>query len=416
MENRKEKKTVIYIAASCQEQSTGVFVNTLNEIRLKELLKKYTSIDLRKADADQELASLREQIAQLKQSNRGGTTGMHGFIGERVQVSFSNERAAMQGAPKAYFLIDDNGMTDYTRGSDLIQQKACISDKSLGLTFVAAHADNYPVFLEKHGIYQIPKDFYALYRRFVNMPEEVALKLRKEDLRMWKRVQDFKASVPNAKIEPMVATYGEIQAGAIDGTIDREEARLNMEYSKQREAAKYSCRATLKEGIRVTASSAAIEGLVDGGFSVFEHMQDGTKIRDFEQDDWKEIGKDALKGCAKGAVRGAFVYTVTNTTQIPASAASAAVTGAFSIAEATTHYVKGECTTKEYVAGIADGCIGAAVSAASTELGKRLIPIPFLGPIIGNAVGTFLYKSAKRIWIKYFADDFSGKYEAAYLV
>ena len=55
--------------------------------------------------------------------NRGGTTGMHGFIGERVQVSFSNARAVMQGQEKAYTLIDDNGMTDYLRGNTLIQQK-----------------------------------------------------------------------------------------------------------------------------------------------------------------------------------------------------------------------------------------------------------------------------------------------------
>lgn len=35
-------------------------------------------------------------------------------------------------------------------------------------------------------------------------------------------------------------------------------------------------------------------------------------------------------------------------------------------------------------------------SAVSSEIGKRLIPIPVLGPIIGNAVGMFVYKMTKN--------------------
>lgn len=204
MINQTEKKVYQEIASTTQAQTTGAFIGTLNEIRLHELVKRYAEIDCHKAGADQELQALREEIKNLIESNRGGTTGMHGFIGERVQVSFSNARAVMQGQEKAYTLIDDNGMTDYLRGNTLIQQKACLSDKALGLTHIAAHAEKYPVFIQENGIYQIPKDFYAKYQRFVNMAEETALKLRKEDLRMWKRVQEFKAAIPEAKVEPMV--------------------------------------------------------------------------------------------------------------------------------------------------------------------------------------------------------------------
>ena len=215
MTERMEKKTYQEIASTTQAQTTGAFVGTLNEIRLHELLRRYSEIDCHKAGAEQELQALREEIKTLIESNRGGATGMHGFIGERVQVSFSNARAVMQGQEKTYTLIDDNGMTDYLRGNTPIQQKACISDKALGLTHVADPAENYPVFIQDNGIYQIPKDFYEKYQRFVNMTEEVALKLRKEDLRMWKRVQEFKSAVPEAKVESMVVTYDEIQAGAV---------------------------------------------------------------------------------------------------------------------------------------------------------------------------------------------------------
>lgn len=402
MINQTEKKVYQEIASTTQAQTTGAFIGTLNEIRLHELVKRYAEIDCHKAGADQELQALREEIKNLIESNRGGTTGMHGFIGERVQVSFSNARAVMQGQEKAYTLIDDNGMTDYLRGNTLIQQKACLSDKALGLTHVAAHAEKYPAFIQENGIYQIPKDFYAKYQRFVNMAEETALKLRKEDLRMWKRVQEFKAAVPEAKVEPMVVTYDEIQAGAVNGTIDREMAAVEKEYRKQRNAAENACKPTVQEGLKVAACSAALEGIVDGSISILEHKQERGKIRDFEKEDWKEIGIDTAKGIGKGAIRGTAVYAATNIVHVPADVASATVTGAFGVIENSSRYIKGECTGKECAIGIADACASAAVSAISTKLGRRFIPIPFLGPLIGNAAGTLLYKVAKKPIIRLF--------------
>ena len=139
------------IISSTEEQAAGAFVEMLKGIRAEELLRKYEAAATRKSRADQELQKLKEDIEQLIESNRGGKTGMHGFIGERVQVSFSNERAKMQGTSPEYVLLDDNGMTDYLRGQTLIQQKACISDKSLGLTHVLSHSEKYPIFLEKDG-------------------------------------------------------------------------------------------------------------------------------------------------------------------------------------------------------------------------------------------------------------------------
>ena len=402
MTDRMEKKTYQEIASTTQAQTTGAFIDTLNGIRLNELLQRYSVIDCHKTGAEQELLALRDDIKKLIESSRGGATGMHGFIGERVQVSFSNARAAMQGQEKAYMLIDDNGMTDYLRGKTLIQQKACISDKALGLTHVVAHSEKYPIFIQQNGIYQIPRDFYEKYQRFVNMAEETALKLRKEDLRMWKRVQEFKAAVPEAKVEPMVVTYDEIQAGAVNGTIDREMASVEKEYRKQRNAAENACKPTLQEGLKVTACSAALEGLVDGGVSILEHKQERGKIRNFEKEDWKEIGIDTAKGVGKGAVRGAAVYAATNVAHVPAGIASATVTGAFGVIENSSRYIKGECTGKECAIGIADACASAAVSAISTELGRRFIPIPFLGPLIGNAAGTLLYKVAKKPIIRLF--------------
>jgi len=388
------------IISSTEEQATGAFVDMLNGIRAEELLRKYEAAAERKSGADQELQKLKEDIQQLIENNRGGKTGMHGFIGERVQVGFENERAIMRGSVPEYVLLDDNGMTDYVRGQTLIQQKACISDKSLGLTHVRSHSEKYPVFLEKNGVYQIPKDFYEKYKHFLEMPESVALKLRKEDLRMWRRIQEFHESMPDAKVEPMIATYAEIQADVVGETIQREADSVARKYQKQRQSAEESCKATLQEGAKVTLCSAALEGVVSGGISIIEHKQGRIKIQDFSTEDWKGIGIETARGVCKGTVRGVVVYATTNVINMPASVATATVTGAFTVVEKTVEFSRGEYTGKEYAFELAEGCASVAVSAVSSELGRKLIPIPVLGSIIGNAVGMFVYKIVKGQIVK----------------
>ena len=154
----------------------------------------------------------------------------------------------MKGASPEYTLLDDNGMTDYLRGQTPIQQKACFSDKSLGLTHILSHSEKYPVFSDKNGVYQIPSDFYEKYKRFIDMPENIALKLRKEDLRMWRKVQEFHATLPEVKVEPMVATYAEIQVDAVGTTLQCEADAVESRYQEQRHSAEESCRASIKEG------------------------------------------------------------------------------------------------------------------------------------------------------------------------
>lgn len=306
----------------------------------------------------------------------------------------------MQGMSPQYKLIDDNGMTDYLRGQTIIQQKACISDKCLGLTHVISHSEKYPLFPEKDGVYQIPKDFYEKYKRLVDMPESIALKLRKEDLRLWRKVQAFNKAMPNAKIEPMVVDYADIQADTVETTIQRETDAVEHKHQKQRRAAEESCHATLQEGIKVTLYSAALEGAVDGGISILKHKQGRKRIRDFSKEEWKDIGADAAKGIGKGAIRGAAVYTATNAINMPASVATASVTGAFTVVEKTIAFSHGKYSGEEYAYELADGIASIAVSAVSSELGKKLIPIPVMGPIIGNAVGMFIYNVTRNKIVK----------------
>ena len=387
------------IISSSEAQATGAYVDMLNSIRAEKLLRANEIIAARKIGANKELEKLRIDIEQLIASRRGGKTGIHGFIGERIQVGFANERAILQGERPKYVLIDDNGMTDYLREKTPIQQKACISDKNLGLTHILSHSEKYPLFIENNGVYQIPRDFYEKYKKFLNMPESKALKLRKEDLRMWLRVREFHRAMPDAKVEPMISTYAEIQADTVGKTIQREEVVAEHKYKEQCASAEESCRASFQEGAKVVAWSAAFEGAVSGCISIIEHKKDRNILK-FKKEDWKEVGIDTIKGIGKGAVRGAAVYATTNAINMPASVATAAVTGAFTIAEKTIEFARGKFNGKEYVTEIADGCVNMAVSVLFAELGRRLIPIPVLGPIIGNAIGMFVCKKIKKQMVR----------------
>lgn len=400
-----EKSIVYEVTTTTRNQATAGFVDMLKQIRLDNLLQKLTDISGRRDDATAEMEALRADIIKLIDSNRGGIKGVHGFIGERVQVVFCNARAILRGEDPLYYLVDDNGMTDYLRGDVLIQQKACISDKALGLTHVLGHADKYPAFLDRNGVYQIPKDFYEIYTRYIGMPKETAGKLLKDEYRMWLRVQSFHNAAPDIKVEPMVVTYSEIQAGNVMDTIEREAERIEKTCHDQEALAKIASRPTWSEGIKVTAASAAIEGLVDGGLSLAEHTRQGKRIRDLDKYDWSEIGIDAAKGVGKGAVRGAVTYSAANLLNVSAPVATAGITAAFGVWKEVKALRAGDITKQQFGFAVSEVIADTAVSAISAELGRRLIHIPVVGHLVGNAIGMFLWGLGKNTFRKFFKES-----------
>ena len=377
-----------HVVEQSENQGMASLVRLVNQIRQQKARERLSYLMHCKSSSFQELRKMESSITQVIESNRGGAKGVHGFIGERAQVGISNARSLMDGQAPRYRLIDDNGMTDYLRGTLPIQQKACISDKALGLTHVKTHCCNYPEYISKqNGIYQIPRDFYATYKRLKDMPASEAGKLLKADLRLWKRVQAFQEECPDCVIEPMVVDYADIQANTIGQTISRERLTLERVYQKRRAAAIKMGKASLREGAKIVACSAAIEGFLDGGISVVEHLQDGKSISELDPDDWREIGLDTLNGTGKGAVRGGAVYALTNLAGIPAPVSGAAVSIAFSTADATAKLANGEINGTECAEEIAEGCLNATVCAVFAKLGEKVIKVPILGSLVGGAVG-----------------------------
>ncbi|KJS20460.1 MAG: hypothetical protein VR72_14600 [Clostridiaceae bacterium BRH_c20a] len=396
-----EKKKII---TTTKDQTSAIITDTLNQIRSNRLCKDIKNIDIDYNNSCCELRSGLDSIKQVIESNRGGEKGMHGFIGERAQVHISNSNALVKGEKPQYTLIDDNGPTDYLRGNTLIQQKSCRSGGTLGLDHLQNHAKAYPFYITLGGVYQIPRDFYETYYKLLLKPEHIAKKMRNEDYRLWLKIQSFALENPDITIEPMIVTYAEIQAGTIEETLSQvSKAHKQIHKDRTLEAIKLH-KANIKECVRVTICSSVIEASVDGAICFIDKIQDGKKISEFDCIDYKEIVIETAKGAGKGALRGATVYTLTNTLGVPAPVATASFTAAYEITGEIIKYSKGETTRKEFAMNSSWHCLDVTVSAVSSMIGAKyitkLLPAKYrsyaiLGSLIGNGVGMFVYSFAK---------------------
>ncbi len=380
--NTQDERTQHGAASAAEQQGVAGFISWLRAIRLEKLLREMEQIDFRRANALNELKALVKSVEELIASNRGGDKGIHGFIGERAQVYITNAWALIKGSARISELIDDNGMIDYWENGIAVQQKAC--RYKLGLPHLLDHKAHYPDF---DGIGHIPKDFYETYKRLGSLTESEAGRLTKPDRAIWLEIQKVKKA--GITVKPMECTYDEIQRNRIFDTVDKQEREIKAEADKQVAQAVERHRPTLREGAMVTATSAVVEGVMTGAGEILNKCHEGKRIRDFDLDDAKDIGKAALKGSGKGAVRGAVVYTATNFTHIPAPVAGAAVTVALDSVSAVKKYADGKITGAECAEEIGKSALVASAGALGAKLGGKICPIPVVGEVVGGFIFSF---------------------------
>ena len=370
-------------------QADALVIDAVNAARIGQLIKRLSTIDRNQSGANEEIKALKEEIQKLLLSNRGGEKGIHGFIGETSQVHISNIKAFINGDEPLYILLDDNSMTDYLRGMQIIQQKACQAGGHLGLDAIKHHAGKYPEFIEQGGIYQIPQDMYAKYIRLRNLPEEIALKLQREDLRLWKYIKTFTAENPNIRIEPMEVTYSDIQAGNIGNTVRKVENDTDRAFEERRKEAHEAHAPNLKEFLKVCGISAAIEGGVSAATEFMLKIKSGKKLSEFTRADLKDIFGKLLVGSGKGAVRGGLVYLVTNILKFSAAVTSGIVTALFSICHEGYMFFKKKITRKQLLKNSVLSIIESAVSVTGGAIGKHILKKhPVIGALAGSILGS----------------------------
>lgn len=390
------------VVKSSQEQAVGAWINYLNQVRLDRLTEALSKQNINFAVAMETIeaafATIRDDIISR---NRGGDKGMHGFIAEIAECGIGNARQQIVAKSAIYVWINDNGPDDLRRGADVIQQKFVQAGGHLSLQAVEKHLRHYPEYLAEGHKYQIPKDHYDKIMAYLAMPADVANRLPTSNgdfsLRQWKEVHAFfeKNDIDPSKLEASIFKYDDVQQGAIATTFGREKDHLQEVDQEQRDTAYQKSRPTLDEGLKATAVAATVEGVTTFVMAVAHKCRAGKKIKDFNQADWIEIAGDSGKGTIKGGVRGASIYILTNYTATPAAVASAITTAAFGVAEQAHLFRNGTIDEVQFIKNSEILCLNASVSALSSFVGQVLIPVPVLGAVIGNAVGTMIYQAGK---------------------
>ena len=389
------------LTKSNQEQAVAAWVNYLNQFRLDNLLSALRQQDENLQDA---LASVDEAIRKIDlevlASNRGGVKGMHGFIAEIAEVGVGNAQSQILGHDTVYQWVNDNGPIDLIRSGVEIQQKFVAAGGRFGLGAIAEHLQKYPDFVKNGGKYQIPGDHFEMIQKLHAMPPEEAVRFLRRSgggpsPKDWERVQTFfeEGSMSIESLEPSNLEYHEVQKGAYGSTLEAEKESLRSTDQSLRSDAYQKSRPKLQEAAKTTLAAAAIEGGIAFVLALVEKRREGKNLKEFTSEDWIDIAGDTGFGFVKGGGRGLSIYSLTNFTATSAAVASSIVTAAFGIAEQANKLRRGEIDELEFIENAELVSLEAAVSALSSFVGQALIPVPVLGAVIGNTIGTIMYKA-----------------------
>lgn len=390
---------------SNQEQATASWINYLNQLRLDKLV---TVLSQEEGNLSAALDTIRETLKTISKDivnngkGRGGISGMHGFIAEVAECGIGNARSQIEGNAPIYTWINDNGPEDLRRGAVLIQQKFVQSGNHLSLQAIQSHLNTYPDFVSNGGVYQIPADHYDKIEWLLSISEHDANRMPTStgefSLKQWKEVHEFfeNGTIPKEKIEPSALDYDSVQREAYQKTLQKEKEALQNRNQERKCNAYQQSKPSFSEGAVVTVVSAVLEGGVTFGSEIVKKKKQGKKLKDFDADDWKNISKVTSGGFGKGAVRGVSIYMLSNYTATPAAVANSLVTVSFGVAEQTYLFRKGKLNQLEFIENSEMLCVDAAVSALSSIAGQVLIPVPILGAIIGNTVGSIMLQIAKN--------------------
>lgn len=382
---------------STQEQATAACIAYLNSLRNLRLQIFLAAQDERLKQALAILAAMKKNIqTDLVDKNRGGPTGLHGFIAEYFEAGIANARRALQGLSANTELVNDNGPVDIIVDGIKIQMK--FVQKNLGLNAVIEHLKKNPNFLKKGGVYAIPKDFFEILEKIASLSAEEAGKLPSDQYRLWKLWQQISEEfgITLEDFRAAIFRYDQVQAGVYKKTASNAEEEIRKDDAAARASAVDASKPTIKEAGTVMAGSAALECGMQFCLCVAKKMRSGKKLPEFTNDDWKDAGIQGAKGAGKGTVRGGAVYGFTNFTNTPAAVATAMVTASFGIVDQANQLRAGVITNEDFIINSQVVCLDVAVSAISATCGQVMIPLPILGAIIGNMVGMFAYEIAKN--------------------
>lgn len=408
------------IIKSGQEQAVASWVDYLNQIRIDYILDLLQQQNENLKNASEQIIRSLKECEKIIETNRGGKNGVHGFLAEAAENGIANAKKLIVGEKENLVWLNDNGVWDFLRDDEHIQMKFSQSGGLFSLDAALNHYEKYKNDLPKHYKYFIPKDHYEKVKYLYKLSEKEAYKKLSANteptIKQWRKVHDFfnESGLKIKQFEGCNIKYDDSQRENIKDTLSSAKRNIGETDKEQRDLDYDKGHASIEEMGEVTLVSAAIEGGTTFVLEITKKIKSGTSIKDFSEEDWNEILKKSGISVAKGGIRGASMYALSNCTTFfiddskaitttPTAVASAIVTSAFGVAEQVSLYRKGNLNELQLIQNSELLCLNSAISAASSLLGQTIIPIPILGAVIGNTVGTVMYQIAK---------DSFGNYEA----
>ena len=394
------KATIRSLIGTTKDQATAGLTDLLNTIRESKALKEVSS---RKEDLIEAVKEINEGLKSIKQlisSDRGSAKGVHGYIAERAEVAIRNARENIEGKADIAEWVNNNGPEDIVLNGTPVQMKFVQAGNRMSLNACLDHLDKYNWFIEgADGKYMIPKDYYEQVCKLWNMGKEEAGKLSRKEFGQWKYVHDTidKKGLSLDDIQPSVLDYKDVQVGTIHKTMSKEKASLKKRGEERIDEAEKMANPSLKDGSKAVVVGAVLEFSTAFIEAILEKKKaDGKLMRDFTSEDWKEVATKSGLGAAKGAIRGGATYFATNFTPIPSAVASSIITASFGTITEVNLLRKDNVTEEEFVSHMEDICLDSSVSAISSLIGQAIIPVPVLGALIGNTVGTLMKTTTKQ--------------------
>lgn len=381
-------------------QYNGVGVDWMNDLRAEELKQALDQQNAAFEKAIEEVTRLKDFVGTPGEI-LGNPSTKHGEIAERVEVYMrrATDHVNQRMAEASFEGVGRFAPEDYMLGDIQVQSKY-INGARRTLDHVIKHKAKYPQYGESGGFYHVPKDQYETIREVLESKTHDRLSLNTiERIREKAEAIEKEFGRPiDDVLRPGRSKYGDVQLGKIDETIDREVEELKGVQEEQLDEIRADAGPSLSEGVKATATGAAVgAGLRITGVLFQKYQEEGKNPfrGDLSADDWKEIGIEGSKGGVAGGVSGGGLYLMTNYSDMAAPFAAAVVSSGLTIGRLGHQYRQGDIKFEQFVDLSHIACTEAACVAVGTGIGQTLIPIPILGGLVGSTGAKILTSLTK---------------------
>lgn len=388
-------------------QGIAAYVDYLNNLRLADLASalnailqqetdRLAGVDGRLAAALANIDLAQANVGNLIDANRGGDTGLHGFIAEFAETGIANARRAFDGLRGSTVVLNDNGPTDLLVNGAPVQVKFYAN-----LRQELRVAANY-----RSMDMMFPKDHMDVFRDVMAGKREVLLngqRLSDRQVAAIRRLIEDESEnrgLPwDEWMRPSSLEYGQVQKGSINRTFGEEREGLGRRAADEKDGiradadgrravAQDRARANLGEANRAAGMGAAMQGGANFARFVYERHRAGREIWQFTAEDWKACGVETGAGALKGGFSGYMIYGLTNVCHLSAPSAGAIAAGTFGLIDAVIRLRSGEIDDDGFLGLVTVNAIDATGAAIGAAVGQTLIPVPVVGAMIGSIVVT----------------------------